>query len=401
MNEFEKRQQEIKELQAPPQLEARLRGALETKQAKKRRLPIVWSTVAAAMLLVAFTYNYSAFAFYGKKIFGYEGLMTETLQQLDEEGYGQAINQSITLEDGGVFTIEGIMSDTNRFHVFYEMDTGAYDELMMNGITGFLTESQNNSGVFNVETGHGIYSFDPVNAFAKKLQLAFTYQSKNYEIEFSFDANKAVPTTLKTSLNQKFDYDFGQMKFKKIIATNASTVITASLNKQTDRRVSPEFMGIKLLADGKEVTLSEAGSSSTWFGKYDVELLFDAIPVNTTKLELFLEEFNGYEKVEAEIELQQGTYDIGEKWIEIMDVAQSSGQTRITIASDYDVLFDEVSLQTAAGDMELITAADFNDRTEKWIRTLYFDTANVPQKLKIGGMYYMREYGDRILIELD
>lgn len=405
MNEFEKKQQEIKDLQAPPQLEDRLREALARQPLKpQKKQPIVWITVvAAALILLVFSYNYAAFAYYGEKFFGYEDLMTSSIQALNEEGYGQAINQSITLPDGAVLTVEGIMADTNGVHLFYKFDVveDSFDFFEFPELTGFLTKAHMDSGIYNEESNRGIGNFEKVNAFSKKLTLSFTYKEKEYEMEFPYQANKAISTSLKKSINKSFTYDYGVVEFKKIIATKASTVIKAKLKEETDRSVRTDFMQVKLLADGEEIEMLRSGMSSTWYDTYDVELLLEAIPTDTKQLELVIEKFNGYAKLNASIDLQPSSYKVGDKWIEIIDIKQEANQTLVTIASEYEVLFDEVSLQTKGSEVELKGTGDFNDRTEKWIRTLYFDTTDTPQTLKIGGMYYMREYNTRIPIELD
>ncbi len=399
MNEIEKKQQEIRDLQAPPQLEERLRNALK-KQKRKNRLPSILIGAAAALILITFTYNYSAFAFYGKKIFGYESLMSSSLQALNEEGYIHEVNKSITFHDGTKIFIEGILSDTNRFHVYYKIEPNAWDQLQVVGVTGFFTDSRTNMGVYDTEVHVGLATFDAVSPFAKELHLQLRYDNQDYTITFPYDAEKAIPTTLKKSIGKTIEHDFGTLKLKKIIATNASTVITASLDFHAERNINPDLMGIQLLADGQEVSILQSGSSSTLFGSYDVELLYDAIPVDTENLELVFDMFNGYSKVNQQVPIEKGTYPIGDKWIEIQKVEQGEKETRVTIASDFQVLFDDVSVLTEAGETPLQTTGGFNDQTDKWIRTLYFATDGKLKSLKVGGMYYMKTYGEKVKIDL-
>jgi len=399
MNELEKKQEEIRNLQAPPQLEERLRKALKQKK-KKKRWPGILVAAAAALLLIAFTVNYHAFAYYGKKIFGYENLMSSSLQALNEEGQIYEVNKSITFKDGTTLQIEGILSDTNRFVVYYKIEPTAWDQLQMYRFTGFLTDSKASSGVYDPDNQVGQATFEAVSPFAKELTLELRYKDQDYSLTIPYDADKAMPTTLKKSIRQKIDFDFGSLNFKKIIATNASTVVTATLDFDTDRNINAETMGIQLLADGIEVPIIQGGNSRSLFGPYDVELLYDVIPAGTEKLEIVLDTFNGYEKVNQQIPIEVNRYQVGDKWIEIQSIEQDEKETRITIASDFQVLFDEVILQTVNGAIPLQTTGDFNDRSEKWIRTLYFPSADEAQSLEIGGLYYLKTYGDKIQLNL-
>ena len=400
MNELEKKQEEIRNLQAPPQLEERLRKALKQKK-RKKRWPGILVAAAAALLLIAFTVNYHAFAYYGKKIFGYENLMSSSLQALNEEGQIYEVNKSITFKDGTTLQIEGILSDTNRFVVYYKIEPTAWDQLHMYRFTGFSTDSQASSGVYDPDNHVGQATFEAVSPFAKELTLELRYKDQDYSLTIPYDADKAMPTTLKKSIRQKIDFDFGSLNFKKIIATNASTVVTATLDFDTDRNINAETMGIQLLADGIEVPIIQGGNSRSLFGPYDVELLYDVIPAGTEKLEIVLDTFNGYEKVNQQIPIEVNRYQVGDKWIEIQSIEQDEKETRITIASDFQVLFDEVILQTVNGAIPLQTTGDFNDRSEKWIRTLYFPSADEAQSLEIGGLYYLKTYGDKIQIDLE
>ncbi|WHT48880.1 DUF4179 domain-containing protein [Sporosarcina thermotolerans] len=97
MNEIEKRLAEEKErlesVTTPVELEGRLRQALDGVPVKKRRKPM-WLLAAVALLFFSLvSYNYNGLAFYGKKIMGFDELMSSTLAELNEEGMGQLIGK--------------------------------------------------------------------------------------------------------------------------------------------------------------------------------------------------------------------------------------------------------------------------------------------------------------------
>lgn len=406
MYEIEKKQQEIRELRAPDNMEKRLRQTLE-KQKIKRRIPTLWAAAAVILLLFTFTYNYSAFAYYGKKLFGYEELMTDSLMKLNEVGAGQAVGKSILLSDGTIFTIEGIMSDTNRFHLFYKLENeqGKFDEhFTLTQIHGFLTKSFANAGTYvNSEDGTertGILSFDAVNAFAKKLTVQMFDSTNHYDMTIPYDAAAAIPTILKHSINKTLSYDYGKLKFKKIIVTSASAVITGRIIDESERNVRVAYEGLKLLADGEEIAQREASQRSGIFSD-KVELLYDAIPQNTEKLEIVMDVFNGYDEINQEISIDAiDRVNVGGKWLEILWTEQRDGDVHVNIVSDHGVLFDDVSIETSGGEIPLHVATMFNDHEKGWSRTLLFNTSEEVLALKIGKVYYDKQYGEKIEIKL-
>lgn len=91
MNEIEKQLAEersrMEEVKAPDELAGRLRAALDQAPVRrKRRLPRL--AAVAAVLLVFFLagYQYNALAYYGKKLLGFDDVMTDTLARLNEAG---------------------------------------------------------------------------------------------------------------------------------------------------------------------------------------------------------------------------------------------------------------------------------------------------------------------------
>ena len=243
MNELDKKRKELEQLQTPLDFEARLRSKLAEVPSKKKRVS-PWLIVAAVFCIAFASWNYPALAFYGKTLFGYEELMTESIQQLNEEGYGQQINKSIELKDGTVITIEGIMSDLNQFELYYSIEgdgNAVFNEMMFNEVTGLFTNASAESGIFDPTVNKGVQKFESVSAFAKKLNLEFYYKQQNYSLEFPYDANEAVSTTIKKRLNKNFTFDFGTLKFKALYATKGTTRLEGTLKEQTDRKIQYDY----------------------------------------------------------------------------------------------------------------------------------------------------------------
>src|SRR5690625_3587076 len=150
--------EKIDNITAPPELAEKLSGALDNIPAKRKRNNSFFMKIAvAAIIFIVFTgYNYNALAYYSKKILGFDDIIHDTLKALNEADMGQVIDESLKLEDGTTFTIDGIMSDENQFVLFYTITNPNGVEsidLPFLTISGFMTTSSRNHG-------SGIYSDD-------------------------------------------------------------------------------------------------------------------------------------------------------------------------------------------------------------------------------------------------
>ena len=402
MKELNEKRKELAQLQTPADFEARLRSKLAEVPSKKKHMS-PW-LIAVAILCIAFaSWNYPALAFYGKTLFGYEELMTDSIQQLNEEGYGQQVNKSIKLEDGTVITIEGIMSDLNQFELYYSIEGDGdevFNEMLFSELTGFFTHASSDSGMFDTSINKGVQRFERVNAFAKNLTLHFMYQNKRYELEFPYDAGQAVPTTIKQRLNESFTFDFGTVKFKALYATKATTRLEGTLKENTNRNISYDFNQIVLVADGKELTMLGAGMRSSMPTDYKFNIDYETLPDGIKKLAIEIRQFNGMEKVKQSIPAQVGTYTLGTVPLEILSVQVEGGKTKIRIASDYDVLFDQVSIETKKGVTPLVSTESYSEGTEKNERTLVFNTTDKVNKLYVENVYYNKTYAKSINIPI-
>ena len=408
----------------PEDLEARLRKALyNTPKRNKRRAPI-WVIAAVALLFMSFAgYNYDAFAYYGKKIFGFDEVMTDTLKELNNDGMGQIIEKQTKLDDGTDFIINGILTDANQLILYYTLSNpNGIDEptemfFRPSKVTGFLTNSFASFGTSLMNDKRtelkGTMSFEPVSPFAKKLTLHYDQQFENSQmieqsISFSYHPNEALQTEMKQSLKKKFTVDKGTITFNSITATPTSTVIEGTLNVENFDRVESALHGIELMANERPVQIIGSGSKSSLKGR-EFELSYDALPKQLDSLQLVIKEFIGYEKLEENIALatiKNEPIPIESKELWVKDVSTTVQGVEITIATEDDVMLDHVSIKTHNEVIPLKTTVnqtntELEDGRILKERTLLFDTTEEPEYLLIQGMHYMKQYNHTLEIQVD
>lgn len=405
MNKFDQQKAKLNDIPVPEQLEQRLHNALakQSKRGSKKAALALLVTAALALLFISF--NMNTFAYYGKKLFGYEQLMDDTLAKLNETGAGQVVDESLVLQDGTTVTIEGVLSDANRFIIYYKAHNPV--KSLENGITftkltGFLTNHLPSSTYVLSSDQHtltGIASYDAVNPFAKKLTVSLYDDAHNeYDFTFKYNANDALAPTLKHTINEKIKTDIGTFTIKKLTTTNASTLITGTFNKTIDRTF-PIPRDFVLYADDKAIPVKESSMQSSLFSGYTMDLLFDTIPADTKKLELKLEQSYSKETIDVAIPLNPLPETIvGPKNLQILNASIQDGITEITISSEPNVIFDEVSLQTPDGKVSLQTTKGFHESDAGYIRTLQFNTTNEGTDLLIKNMYFLEMQTDTITI---
>ncbi|OEF95691.1 DUF4179 domain-containing protein [Desulfuribacillus alkaliarsenatis] len=421
----EKLAEERKRIQAiiaPEDMESRLRNALNNKAQERRKQPkrfsSLWKYAAVAMLsLMLIGYNYNAFAYYGKKLLGFDDIISGTLQELNEQGLGQAVDKSAQLIDGAILTIDGIMTDANQTIIYYTLsnDNGlenqANNNLLPTRITGFLTNLNLFTGVSMMNESQtelkGTWTFDSVSPFAKKLTLHFREHDgpnsmKEGSISFPYNPNKALQTQLKQSIRETVTVDRGTIRFQSISATPTSTVIEGKLDVDNFDRLHLGLHGIKLIANGEAIDiLGSSVRSGTTF-----EITYDALPEQIDSLYLAIEEFIGYADIDKTIPLAQQTndaYSIGGNELWIYGVETTSRGVEITFATEENVLLDNVSIMAGAEQISLRTTINHteidagNDKKLRQ-RTMVFDTSEPPSSLYIGGVHYIKPYN--IMIDI-
>lgn len=416
----------LAEITAPSEIEQRLTKALYTKRTKpfpfKRWFPLS----AAIILLIFITYQSSTFAYYGKKLLGFDTIMTQSLKDLNEKGFGQNIEQSYLLENGTELTINGLMSDENRLVVYFTLanDKGLPDDLdrifTPRNITGFFTNARINSSVFEISDDEtkmtGILNFDPINAFSKKLQLHYVYWKNDYEviegstdIIFPYNHKEALQTKMKQSINKKIKVDKGTISFKSITATPTQTVIEGVFNVENYDRLSHGFDGVKLIANGQPLPLEGYGSSSTFRKNNTFSIEYGGLPEDVDSLEIQIKDFIGYKEVNKSISLtgieKNKVITLEDANLMINNI-QLNNAVNISISTNDSILLDKVSIiNEEKKKIPLKTTTNHhlttsNDETIINERTLVFDSKTKPLELHIGGLHYVKEYNKKIDIPI-
>lgn len=144
---------EMDEIKVSEEIEGRLRVTLDNAPSKNRKnykLSIKIAALIVAILLVG--YNMDTFAYYGKRLLGFDEVMTDTLKNSNEIGKGQIIDKSYTFNNGVNVTLNGIMMDDNQFLAFYTIKSpkGYVDKIHLQ--TSYL---EGLVGKHHMESGSG------------------------------------------------------------------------------------------------------------------------------------------------------------------------------------------------------------------------------------------------------
>ncbi|WP_042351641.1 DUF4179 domain-containing protein [Bacillus massiliigorillae] len=429
MNNIEKQLMEEKKrlesITAPEELEMRLRNALHSipPKSKKRKVPLWSVAVASIFCLFIFSYHYNALAFYSKKLFGFDDLMSGTLQDLNEEGMGQVIEKKTKLQDSTDFILNGIMTDANRLIMYYTLrnpdgiDEQTSDFFMLSNISGFLTESNAEGSISSMNEEKtevkGTMSFEPVNPFAKQLTLHFREVSKNGQTKegqmtFPYNPNKAMQAKTEHSIRKTVKVDKGTITFHSITATPTLTVIKGSLNVKNFDRVDSALDGVQLIANGKPIEVKGGSVQSALIGR-EFDIRYDALPKQLDSLQLVVKEFAGYKKLDQKLSLtstDKKPISLASKELWVKNVATTEKGIELTISTEQDVMLDGVSISAQNTVTPLETTVNEiltteNDGRILKERTLIFDTKTMPEYVLINGMHFMKPYNRIIDIPVD
>lgn len=423
MTEFERELLEEKKrldaVKAPNELEGRLKKALNQTPNRPRKSMSKWITAAVAFLLLSLAvYQYDALAYYGKKLLGFDELMSDTLTQLNEEGHGQSIDKKVILPDGSDFVLDGILTDENQLILYYTVSNseGLKDNFNLYNIKGFLTEAAPTSGTYATNDENtemkGIQSFETVNPFAKKLILQLWAENGEQEMQsvslsFPYNPNAAMQTALKQAIKKSVQVDQGEIRFNSITATPTRTTIKGKLKVDNFDRFPGAFEGVVLLADG--VPIEAVGSSiKSSFNGRTLELYFDALPKKVDDLKLLVNTFVGYVDVKKTFSLENLDEQLAlipEQELFVRKVEQTEDGLQLTIATAEDVMLEGVSVQVKDRSIPLKTTLrqDYVDdeagKTYKE-RILLFDVNENPDALYVEGMHYKKSYEQSIDIKV-
>ncbi|MFC4809600.1 DUF4179 domain-containing protein [Paenibacillus sp. GCM10023250] len=413
--------QSLHELKAPRALEDRLRQALYRAPAKKRKRnrSLTWSlSAAAALLLFVLTYQYPAFAYYGGKLLNRAELSTLSFGEVAEQGYGQAIGKSMTLQDGTVITVNGVIADDLAFLMYYTVDLpagrtfGVDDSTRYNvyKVKGFLTDSDMIEGGGNYSEDRtrfqGVDKFEPVSPFSRTLTAEFSEWLEDgtkatYPISFNFEANKAMKSIIQEKLALSVPVDEGTIHYDSISASPTSTVIKGHYDM--DDGELPRYPGtMKLLVNGAEVSGYRMTTSSV-NGRAEFELDYDVLPTDKIEsLAIVLDSFPGYQQVTEPISLtspSDRSLRFGTEKVFIRSVTKTASGYDIVIARAQFTELDTDSLFVQAGGKRVPVAAisqarpwELGKNNVFWEQTYSVHTADKPERLLLSGFHYMKSY---------
>lgn len=417
---------QIEKLEVPDELEERLRGALdkvEPKRKSKSKLIVKIASLIIAVLLIG--YNGDTLAFYGKKLIGFDEVMTDNLKDLNELGKGQIIDTSYTFKNGIKVTLDGIMLDDNQLLMFYTIKDpkGNVDNIDIEHnpyIKGLI-------GTYDMGSGEGRRNeenteikwkaqYDKPYFFEKSLEWRFTLVQGNEresgEIQFTLDRNKAMGSSLKKTLNERIKIDQGEISFHSIVASPTTTYIDGEIqnifelakDEFSGEGFRPTALDIRLIANGEEMQMQSAGMSTDMKG-ITFDNNFDALPKELKTLQIKLVSFGSNNKVNETIDLTRNeknkTVEILGRKMEINNVYDKEGKTYVTITTKEDVVLSEVYMIIDGKTIELKETSQGNhdkksDGTITYTRTLCFEGSGDKLTLEVKGIKYNKIYNKTI-----
>lgn len=418
----------IDQIEVPEELEDRLRIALN-RRTKKDKKPKWITRIAVLLILITLIgYNFDTLAFYGKRLMGYDKIMSGTLKELNELGKGQIINKGYTFENGVKITLDGIMIDENQLLAFYTIEDpkGNVDDYMpIMSIKGLF-------GTYNSQSGYGqrneegtimknIHSFEPPLFFEKTLHLKINIIkngfSKEGEITFKIDRNKAMGYILKNKINKSVKIKETNIKFDNIVVSPTKTVVYGTIQNIfglgmdyiLGEKIIPFNLEIKLIANGRELGLQGGGMSTNMKGM-TFHKEYDTLPQELHSLQILIERLltNHDVNLQREISIKTNnlTINIENQNILINKVIQSNGNTLVTITTEKEFFLSEVYLIVDGKRVELEeTLGDNYEKLKEGkllhTRTLKFTAIGRKNILDIRGITYPQEYNRIIDIPID
>ncbi|SNS12744.1 protein of unknown function [Anaerovirgula multivorans] len=424
---LQEKKKEYDHIEAPMEMEERLRSALKRQQYKKR---FTWNSKAIAVVLVFFLfvgYHFDTFAYYGKKIMGYDSVMSESLKDLNQMGKGQEIGQSHTFENGIEVILDGIMMDDNQMLAFYRVKNleehlhNYHDHMEFKGLfkSYWMKSGMGNYIDDNQEEIVYIAAFDTPWMFERKLTFQYTLGKDDFQetasLSFTLDRNKAMGHTIKQNINKTIEVEEIQVKFEKITATPTQTLIEGSINnllelvkeQMTGDLTRIGDMNIKLLANGREIRNQGAGMGmSTNMKGYTFRLAFEPLPQNMEKLEIQLEGLSVLRRPNMtidllEVELPQ-VIEYDHREIKIENIRVEKGNTYITIETEEDMTLLDVDLKGDNKSLKFIRTdtIDYDKKLDGTIthrRDIIFEGVEENLQLKIGQIVYTAKLQDNII----
>lgn len=409
---LDKGKMEIKNINAPDELEERLRGALsKTPRRKGKRL------IAAALILFLLSfYSYDAIAYYGRKIMGYDNTTYGNIKELNEKGRGQEINKSCRFSDGTEVKLDGIIFDDNKLIAFVKVTSKeGFDKLNLTySIKGLrFIEYLNSSGTgnFNEERNeiNWTLEFDPPAIYEKWLSLEVTKladgKAEEGKIGFELDRNKAMGHTVKQDINKEIGIGDKNIKFNKITISPIAAVIDgeitggASFNGDflAGGNTDHPLVDFDLIINGEVYNCSTRNMRGS-NNKIEFQNESVAVPsvVNTLKIGdiKYATERLVDKKISIKPETKELKVDTEKGNIIIKNVRQDNKSTYITIKSDveFDIKNNPVLNLVADGkditSTEQVLDREYDEGGKRYReRTFRFDTLGEKLELCIKVVY--------------
>ncbi len=228
---------ELQKLQAPEELELRLRSSLENSKVQRKKISrgLVAAVIAFALM---FTYSFDTLAYYSKKMMGYETITNANIAELNEEGAGQEIQLSHTFSNGVEVLLDGIMFDENELVAFYKIQSSGpkIDEITflmeINGIHPLRYPAQGGSGFSDDDyTQIWVQSFEAPKFYEKWLSLDMTMidrhnnNSEQGSIGFTLDRSKAMKRMVKQDIGEEVELENVKINLLSLTASRLNTTI--------------------------------------------------------------------------------------------------------------------------------------------------------------------------------
>jgi len=383
-DELNNKKIDIDSLEAPEELEGRLRNALSSAEETnhKRTLKNIWfmkhKFVAAILSFIVFlgVYNYDVFAYYGKKILGYDEIAIGSLKELNELGKGQEINKSYKFKNGAEVILDGVLLDDNKLVAMYRIKGDS--EEVINEITaqdikgGFIStyHSHSGSGKFSDDKKEvrWVMEFETPRAFDKNLVFNILCNAKGVsfgekgKIPFKLDRSKAIQRTVKCNVNKTIDFEGIKYNFTSFSATPLSIVLEGNVRVDSEKdrkKFAPDMPDIResrrnlnvelwetYTKEGKTITEKiehkGSGMSSSKAGiEFNHE--FDGLKAGVKKLTLKVVKTEDTRMIDRNIEINSQTAKVKvvpeTEELFIKDVKEEAGNTIVTFIGEKDIAF--------------------------------------------------------------
>ncbi|MFZ7103556.1 MAG: DUF4179 domain-containing protein [Peptococcaceae bacterium] len=412
-------------LPAPDGLESRLRKGLTKAKPRTKRGVIA----AAVIFFVLFTYHYDAIAYYGKKLMGYDEVMSGTLKDLNQLGKGQEIDQSVAFSNGTIVTLQGIMFDDNRLIAFFSLkaENGNVDDLNL-----LSREMKGLFQTYHPTSGQGVYNeaekeikwvqnFDPPAFYERTLTFQFSLSVKGKfigqdSISFKLDRSKAMGSTIKQKINKTLNLDGQRVNFAAITASPTMTVVEGTIVMPAETRENLKSsrnlrigLDYDLLANGQEITGMGGGMRGTPLG-HSFQGRFGPLPEDIKSLQIRLNHLPYSQDVQeaASIDYHTENYMLQAAGNDIFlkKLSGKDDSSYLTVVTEDDVLLEKVYLVIDGRKVSVEkTIAGKNEKQPDgritYERTLEFSGRGEKYELLIERISYTKEYQEIINIPIN